>query len=62
MTEEYYITVFSLELYKELKRHNHFPYLIEPNRKYPSFNVFKYHDNEEVRQIIDRFKKDKQGG
>ena len=62
MESEYYITVFSLKLYRELKKHNQFPFSIEPNRKYPQYNVFKYHDNEEVRQIIDKFKKDKQGG
>lgn len=60
--EEYYITVFSLALYKELKRHNIFPFEIQPNKKFPEFKVFKYHDSEETRKIVEAYKKEKRGG
>lgn len=51
-----YITVFSLRLYKILKRKNIFPYAIESNREFPQYNVYKYKVSEEVLNTLQQYK------
>lgn len=59
INEQYYICVYSLALYKELKKKNIFPFEICPNKKFPEYNVFKYTDSEETRKLIDEYKNSK---
>jgi len=51
-----YICIFSKKLYIYLKKKNVFPFAIEPNKKYPEFNVFKYHYDEYINKIIKEYR------
>ena len=54
--EEYYVTIFSRKLYIILKKHNIFPFSVEPNRKFPQYQVYKYHNSQEIQNILQKYR------
>lgn len=56
---EDYICIFSKRLYIYLKKKNVFPFLIEKNKKYNQFNVFKYHPDPYIEKVIKDYREGK---
>lgn len=55
--EDYYVTVFSLKLHNQLKKKNIMPFAIETNKKFPDYQVFKYHDSEYLQKCLENYRK-----
>ena len=54
--EDAYLVVFSRKLYKYLLKKNIVPFIIEPNKKYPNFRVYKYKYSEYTESIINDYR------
>ena len=54
--EDAYLVVFSRKLYKYLLKKNIVPFIIEPNKKYPNFMVYKYKYSEYTESIINDYR------
>lgn len=56
---EDYICIFSKKLYIYLKKKNVFPYIIEKNKKFPEYDVFKYHPDPYIEKVIRDYREGK---
>ena len=51
-----YIVVFSRKLYKYLLKKNVFPYVIETNKKYPEYLVYKYKYSDYTLKVVENYR------